>query len=236
MERPIRSFETVFSVTASWHAEKTVNSLMARKTLFAPVLSTSAIPSSSPMCSGYVQWEYKRGKWQKRWMELREHSLFLSKKDNGKDSTCLCSLSNFDAYAVTRVSKAPKPFVFTIKSTDNLSFFENTADYMHTFACGEKDGQNWLEKILVARSYLLYQERNVLAASGTGITNTTSLSRAGTRKQRPVQPLVNFFAAPAVPDVPISASQLAAPSSSAAGAAPPPIAFEPGSLLAKRAT
>ena len=63
----------------------------------------------------------------------------------------LCSVSNFDAYFVTRPSKAPKPFVFAIKSTDNLSFFENTADYMHTFACETRDGLALIEKILLAR-------------------------------------------------------------------------------------
>ena len=63
----------------------------------------------------------------------------------------LCSLSNFDAYQVTRIHRAPKPFAFAIKSTDNLSFFENTADYLHSFACSEKDGKVWMEKILVAR-------------------------------------------------------------------------------------
>lgn len=84
-------------------------------------------------------------------MQLREHSIWLSKRDNGKDETLLCSLSNFDAYQITRAHRAPKPFAFAIKSTDNLSFFENTADYLHTFACSEKDGKVWMEKILVAR-------------------------------------------------------------------------------------
>ena len=68
-------------VCGAWNADKTVNLLVIKKTLLAPLLSSKAIPSSSPKCSGYVQWEYKRGKWQKRWMELREHSLWLSKRD-----------------------------------------------------------------------------------------------------------------------------------------------------------
>lgn len=63
----------------------------------------------------------------------------------------LCSLSNFDAYFVTRLHKAPKPFVFALKSTDNLSFFENTADYLHVFSCSPKDGEKWVENILLAR-------------------------------------------------------------------------------------
>lgn len=69
----------------------------------------------------------------------------------GKDETFLCSLSNFDAYFVTRLHKAPKPFVFAVKSTDNLSLFENKADYLHVFACSQKDGEKWMDKILLAR-------------------------------------------------------------------------------------
>jgi hypothetical protein len=69
----------------------------------------------------------------------------------GKDEIFLCSLANFDAYTVTRAHKHPKPFVFAVKSTDNLSFFENKADYVHIFCCSEKDGRTWLESILLAR-------------------------------------------------------------------------------------
>jgi hypothetical protein len=50
----------------------------------------------------------------------------------GKDETFLCSLSNFDAYAITRRHKAPKPFAFAVKSSDNISLFENKADYLHS--------------------------------------------------------------------------------------------------------
>jgi hypothetical protein len=77
--------------------------------------------------------------------------IICSRHAQNKDEIFLCSLSNFDAYTVTRLHKAPKPFVFAIKSTDNLSFFENTADYMHIFACNPKDGEKWIEKILLAR-------------------------------------------------------------------------------------
>lgn len=69
----------------------------------------------------------------------------------GKDETFLCSVANFDAYMVTRIHKSPKPYVFAIKSTDSLSFFENSADYVHVFCCSEKDGQRWLESVLLAR-------------------------------------------------------------------------------------
>ncbi|KAF4581406.1 hypothetical protein EYR38_002732 [Pleurotus pulmonarius] len=184
MERPIRSFELLADVQASWNKDKMVNMFVIKMTSLTSILSRSNIPSSSPMHSGWVEWEAKRGKWTKRWMQLREHSLWLSKRDSGKDETFLCSLSNFDAYAVTRVHKAPKPYVFATKSTDNLSFFENTADYLHVFSCSQKDGEKWMEVILLARSYVLYQEKNVLfnPKAGSSTTSGTGLSRSGTRK------------------------------------------------------
>lgn len=71
------------------------------------------------------------------------------------------------------------------------------------------------------KSYIIHQERNVIAGN-TNITNNGSgagaaLSRAGTRR-RPGQPLVNFGGSVAPTEPP--------PQSTAV--------FEPGSLLAKR--
>ncbi|KAF8182352.1 hypothetical protein BJ912DRAFT_978673 [Pholiota molesta] len=159
MERPIRSYELLVDIQSSWLKDKTVNYFMLKLTPFAAPLSRS------------------------------EHSLYLSKRDNGKDQVLICSLSNFDAYHA---------FTFAVKSTDKLSFFENTDDYMHTFSCSEKDGKiGWRKFSLPAYSYVLYQERNVLFGSkpnGNSSTPTKApLARSGTRKtssaaQRPVQP------------------------------------------------
>ncbi|TFK52249.1 hypothetical protein OE88DRAFT_1794829 [Heliocybe sulcata] len=213
MDRPVRSFELLQDIFASWNKDKMVNTLMIKRTLLEPILRRSALPTASPMCRGYVEYEVKRGKWNKRWLELREHSLYLAKRDNGKDETFLCSLSNFDAYHVRRLHKAPKPYTFAVKSTDNLSFFENTADYVHIFSVPEKEGQMWMEKILLARSYMLIQERTVLMSKTGGLNGTSSgskgLARAPTRKLPPK-----------------TSQTLVAP--------PSPAVFEPGSLLAKR--
>jgi len=228
MERPIREYELLSDVEASWNKDKLVNIFVIKKTPLAPLLSRSAIPPSSPKHRGYVEWESKKGRWNKRWMELREHSLWLSKRETGKDETFLCSLSNFDAYYVGKLHKAPKPFVFAVKSADKLSLFENASDYVHFFSCAEKDGETWMQAILLARSYVLFQERNILFAPKPGAGAPTSaaakpLSRSGSRKQsstqRPnhyIQPLVGVsppFAAATSPSNPV---------------------FEPGSLLGKR--
>ncbi|KAI0058260.1 hypothetical protein BV25DRAFT_1810990 [Artomyces pyxidatus] len=220
MERPIRGFEIVSEVVNSWDKDKSVNFLVAKMTPLAVLLHPSTMPSSSPRHNGYVEWESKKGKWNKRWLELREHGLWLSKKDNGKDETFLCSLANFDAYTVTRLHKSPKPFVFAVKSTDNLTFFENAADYVHVFCCPDKDGQKWLEGILLARSYVINQERNIISTTSMPPSSAgpgKSLSRSGTRKgARPAQPLVNVSAPSSLPAMPAGN------------------VFEPGSLLAKR--
>src|SRR5271154_444083 len=69
----------------------------------------------------------------------------------GKDEALLCSLSNFDGFFVSRKYKSPKPFVFAVKSIDNISLFEDKADYVHVFSCSAKEGEQWMRNILVAR-------------------------------------------------------------------------------------
>lgn len=63
----------------------------------------------------------------------------------------MCSLSTFDAYLGSRVQKAPKPFVFAVKSTDPITLFENKSDYMHMFCCSEEGGWKWMENIMLAK-------------------------------------------------------------------------------------
>jgi len=224
MERPVRSFELLDDIQSSWNKDTLLNTFMIRLTPLAAPLSRSAIPPASPTHAGYVYWESKRGKWTKRWLQLREHNLYLAKRDNGRDEVFLCSLSNFDAYFITRLHKSPRPLAFAVKSTSNLSFFENKADYLHVFCCGEKEGNVWVEKILVARSYVLHQERQVLfspkaingnAAGGSAIT------RVGTRKASSARPPQTHIAASpphAGPLVSLGRNDV----------------FEPGSLLHKQ--
>lgn len=163
-------------------------------------------------------------------MELRDNGLWISKRENGKDGMFLCKLTNFDVYSVTRVMKTPKPFVFAVKSTENLSLFENAADYLHTFCCKEKEGLEWMMNILLSRvsashlvclrwltgrasskSHVYYKEKRQQSTS-TG----ASLSRAGTRRgqNKPGQTLVS------IPPPTVQTASAKA-------------VFEPGSLLAR---
>lgn len=99
VERPIRSFELVTDITGSWPKDKTLNCFMVKRSSFATSLTvsllttltrwlvthvryfTQGIPSSIPTRSGPVDYQSKKGKWSRRWLELREHGLWLSKKE-----------------------------------------------------------------------------------------------------------------------------------------------------------
>lgn len=52
---------------------------------------------------------------------------------------------------MTMVHRAPKPFVFAVRSTDNLNMFENPSDSVHLFSCDLAEGERWVEKIMLAR-------------------------------------------------------------------------------------
>ncbi|KAF7309705.1 hypothetical protein MIND_00342200 [Mycena indigotica] len=156
MERPIRGFELLADVQASWNKDKMINMLVVKLTPLAHILNHPHMPLNSPTFSGYVEWEYKRGKWKHRFLRIRHHALWLSKRENDKEEVYFCSLSTFDAYTLTRPHKAPpKPFTFAVKSTQNSSTFENPADYLHIFSCNSDEGEQWLEKIRLARSFVL---------------------------------------------------------------------------------
>ncbi|KAG9124203.1 hypothetical protein FRC07_012412 [Ceratobasidium sp. 392] len=186
MERPVRDFELVSDVLKAWNPEKRVNVLIIRRSQLCGLLKPENIPSSSPTMSGWVMWASKPGKWSKRWLELKEHSLFVSKSDKpGKEQTFLCGVSNFDAYVVTHIQRAPKGFVFAAKSTQGSGVFEKEEDSSHVFSCDREIGEVWLNKILLARSYVLQQERAILSRpsnAGSLSTSRSLLSRSGTKK------------------------------------------------------
>ncbi|CCO29135.1 hypothetical protein BN14_03139 [Rhizoctonia solani AG-1 IB] len=155
MERPVRDFELITDVLKAWNPEKRVNMLIIRFSSFCSLLKPENIPSSSPLMAGWVMWISRPGKWSKRWLELREHGLFACKNEKGKDRKHLCNLSHFDGYIVTHVPRAPKPYVFAVKSIDISGVFEKEEDSSHIFSCDRNSGELWLARILLARVSIL---------------------------------------------------------------------------------
>ncbi|KAF8319073.1 hypothetical protein DL93DRAFT_2053897 [Clavulina sp. PMI_390] len=232
MERPVREYELVVDVLGTWPAGAAgvgaqVNYLIIKRSGLRGALSMKHLPKSSPIHEGTVQHESKKGKWSKRSLKLREHSLFIAKKDvcrfPGKDEVHLCSLSNFDGYYVTKPHRAPKNFVFAVRSTDNLNMFENPSDSVHIFSCEAAEGERWLEKILLARSYVLRQERTILfeSPSSPAAPKPPHLNPFAIPPHQPTPSPVALQRKPSLGNVPSSSGMHVSRSQTQRRAAPP---------------
>ncbi|KAH8822196.1 hypothetical protein DL96DRAFT_1533796 [Flagelloscypha sp. PMI_526] len=160
MERPIRPFEILKPAGVG-------RFLVRMHDTFGPFLSSGRVPETTPAHNGWVEWELRKGKWDKTWLELRQHGLWIAEKD-GAASELLCSLTSFDVHTPTSSTlashkqKSPKPYVFALKSVNSVTYLQDKNDYVHTFCCKDEEGEAWVESILLARSYILHQERHIL--------------------------------------------------------------------------
>ncbi|KDN48477.1 hypothetical protein K437DRAFT_222675 [Tilletiaria anomala UBC 951] len=164
IERPIREYELVSEV-AEHRASQSHDYFLLRRTELAPYVSLRSVPDRSPALAGYVYVQDRKKKWSKRWLELRDHSLFHAKSDSGKDEEHICTLSNFDVYLVTNPRfKGPKAHSFAIRSQDKITMFEKPdQDYLHFFCLSDPAAhRDWVKNILNARTYILRQERATL--------------------------------------------------------------------------
>ncbi|BGP36851.1 hypothetical protein JCM10449v2_000753 [Rhodotorula kratochvilovae] len=213
IERPIREYEFVADVTKSWDQEG--NALFFRRTTMWPILSAHARPHPPGPKSGAVQLEIKKGKWSKRFLTLKDGTLSYSKSEKGKDSTTLCQLSNFDVFLVSPEQanrlKAPRTFVFALKSRLTRAHFEETSEWCHYLATKTpEEAASWVKSITEAGNpFARIREQAVLGAvSPTSPTSppmpaTSLLASAG------------FTAtdAPPVPAVPVGAGLTRNPTS-----------------------
>ncbi|PWN29648.1 hypothetical protein BDZ90DRAFT_225930 [Jaminaea rosea] len=96
-ERPLREYEVV-SAVAEARPDAQNDFFLLKQTELSIYASIRAVPNVSPSLAGNVYLQDKRGKWNKRWLELRDHALYHAKSDKGKDEAFLCHLSAFDVY------------------------------------------------------------------------------------------------------------------------------------------
>jgi hypothetical protein len=125
--------------------------------------------------TGPVQIEQKKGKWQKRFLTMENNVISQSKSEKvlplsppslflvvltafnrqGKDSNLLCQLSSFDVFFVSPKTadslKAPKPFVFALKSRLTRAQFIEESEWCHYLSTKTADeATNWVKSILEA--------------------------------------------------------------------------------------
>ncbi|GJN91736.1 hypothetical protein Rhopal_004759-T1 [Rhodotorula paludigena] len=197
IERPIREYEFLADVVKSWDHDE--NALFFRRTTMWPIISAHARLPPAVSKTGPVQIELKKSKWSKRFLELKDGVVSQSKSEKGKDSTTLCQLSNFDVFLVSADAahrlKAPRPFVFALKSRLTRAHFEETAEWCHYLSTKTpEEAASWVKTITEAgNSFARQREQIVLGASS----------------------------APSATSSPIPASPLLAGAAAAASTAPP---------------
>ncbi|TKY89720.1 hypothetical protein EX895_001505 [Sporisorium graminicola] len=164
IERPLREYEMITDVV-NVRAHPRTDYFLIKRTELSPYLSIRSVPSSSPALAGWVYVQDRKKKWNKRWLELRDHGLYHAKNEKGKDETTICQISTFDVYLVdSSAIKMPKANGFALRSQDPITMFEKPEqDYMHYFCLTDPAAhRDWVRAILNARTYILRQEKAVL--------------------------------------------------------------------------
>ncbi|KAK4332461.1 LOW QUALITY PROTEIN: Metal homeostatis protein BSD2, partial [Rhodotorula toruloides] len=168
LERPIREYELVSDVLKSWDQES--NALFFRRTTMWPVLSAH---------SGQIQLEVKKGKWSKRTLELKDGTITYSKSEKGKDSTVLCQLASFDVFLVSGQAaerlKAPKPYVFALKSRLTRAHFEEASEWCHFLSTKTpEEAASWVKTILEAGNTFARQREQAVLGTASGSSTSSS--------------------------------------------------------------
>ncbi|KAJ1023233.1 hypothetical protein NDA16_003386 [Ustilago loliicola] len=164
IERPLREYEVITDLV-NVRAHPQTDFFLIKRTELSPYLSIRSVPSSSPALAGYVYVQDRKKKWNKRWLELRDHALYHAKNEKGKDETSVCQISTFDVYLVdSSAIKMPKANGFALRSQDPITMFEKPdQDYIHYFCLSDPAAhRDWVRAILNARTYILRQEKAVL--------------------------------------------------------------------------
>lgn len=170
LERPLRGYEHVRDVLNSWDYD-------AQNHLVVMPASANVDPKGLPKQPGgtslYMYHSQRPGKWEKRWVSLKEDGqISISKRQDGSASSSLCHLSDFDIYKPNQRQmkklKPPKKICFAIKSQQKSIMFLNGANFVHFFATS--DGpltETWYSAVRTWRSWYLVnvlgegQERKV---------------------------------------------------------------------------
>lgn len=164
LERPLRKYEHVRDVVNSWDYDAQnhlVVMITSANVLSKGDLDPGAVPKRPGGTSLYMYHSQRPGKWDKRWVSLKEDGqISISKRQDGLDSSNLCHLSDFDIYKPTQRQmkklRPPKKVCFAIKSQQKSIMFLNGANFVHFFATSEGPlTETWYSAVRTWRSWYL---------------------------------------------------------------------------------
>lgn len=164
LERPLRKYEHVRDVMNSWDYDSQNHLIVIPSSANVPSkgdLDPKALPKQPCGTSLYMYHSQRPGKWDKRWVSLKEDGqISLSKRQDGQESSSICRLSDFDIYKPTQRQmkklRPPKKVCFAIKSQQKSAMFLNGANFVHFFATS--DGpltETWYSAVRTWRSWYL---------------------------------------------------------------------------------
>lgn len=212
LERPLRRYEHVRDVMNSWGRDSD-NSLIIIPPSSMGILhqvNPPYVPSDQPVdTTFYIYHSQRRRKWDKRYVTLRtDGQIFISKKENSKDHTNICHLSDYDIYspsarAIAKDLKPPKKICFAIKSQEKSSMFLSTDNFVHFFCTNDRTlADQWYHTVQHWRSCYLMKKRTEVTQSVS--KETSHPTRTMTRRREPNP----FIDTPLVDRIPSDAESL----------------------------
>ena len=163
LERPLRRYERIRDVMNSWDNDSQNHLfIMAGDDCAAPGLQITDAPGHQPSgISAQIYHSQRPGKWDKRWLKLREDGqIITSKNEIGVGSTNICHVSDFDLYTPTakqvKKLKPPKKLCYALKSQQKSAMFLDGTNFVHFFCTKDKEvAYGWYDAVRSWRSWYL---------------------------------------------------------------------------------
>lgn len=162
LERPIRDWEFVSDLVDSWDKLAVRNHMAIRSYSYRDTVSPIVIVGKYPSMHGYMHYEYKPGRWQKRYFLLKGDSLYhYNSKENLQHETLFCSLNNIDVYSnLGKKRKMATDYFFALRFQNSINIYETKSDYIK-YLCVDEASQmeDWMVAIRLARSEIMFSQQ-----------------------------------------------------------------------------
>lgn len=165
LERPLRQYERIRDVMNSWALDTDGSLIIVPPSSMEAIaqLEAQSVPAEKPSeTTVYCYYSHRPRKWDKRYVTLRaDGQVTIAKKENLKDATNICHLSDFDIYSPSARSSAkeikpPKKICLAIKSQQKSSMFLSTDNFVHFFSTNDRAvADKWHKVVQSWRSWYL---------------------------------------------------------------------------------
>ncbi|KAJ5398218.1 hypothetical protein N7509_006331 [Penicillium cosmopolitanum] len=195
LERSLRRYERVRDIMNSWAHDADNRLVIVPPSSMEALaqLESHQVPTEKPAeTTVYLYHSQRPGKWDKRYVTLRpDGQVVIAKKENLKDSTSICHLSDFDIYcpsarAMAKEIKPPKKICFAIKSQQKSSMFLSTDKFVHFFSSNDRDtADKWFRVVQRWRSWYLVNQLGAAEQTESEATlPKRSLTQKGSQRHR----------------------------------------------------